>query len=140
MKAVEKNIWKICWFGFFSGLHFMGAVLIPFWTDWGGLNYTHIMILQAVFLLSAFIFEIPTGVIADRFGRKPSLILATVAVIIGIIIYVSYPSFWIFAIAEVFWGLSLALFSGAGEAFLYDTLKQLKREKESKKYFARTEN
>lgn len=127
-------------FGFSHGLQFMGAVLIPFFTDWGGLGYKQIMILQAAFLLSTFIFEVPTGVIADRFGRKYSLILATVAIIIGILIYVSYPSFHIFLLGEIFWGLGMALFSGAGDALLYDTLKQLHREKESKKMFINTQN
>lgn len=53
--------------------------------------------LQAIFTFSIFLFEIPTGVIADRFGRKTSLILSGVVTGIAALVYSSYPSFWVFA-------------------------------------------
>ncbi|MFH0818839.1 MAG: MFS transporter [Patescibacteria group bacterium] len=140
MHNLKNNIWKVYIFGFFNGMHFLGAVLIPFFTDWIKIDYGQIMILQTVFLLSSLLSEIPTGVIADKYGRKYSLQLAVVATMIGILFYISYPSFWIVMIGEIFWGIGQSLFSGAGEAFMYDTLKQLNREKESKKMFANAEN
>jgi len=118
-------------------MHFFGAVLIPFFTDWGGLNMTQIMLLQSIFMISIFLFEVPTGAIGDRFGRKFSIASGSFITIIGVFFYVIAPSFWLFAIAEMFWGLSAALISGSDEALLYDSLIKLKREKESKDILAR---
>jgi len=56
------------------------------------------MILQAIFTLSVFFLEIPTGVVADKFGRKISLSLAGLISAGGFLIYASYPNFWIFAL------------------------------------------
>ncbi len=137
---VKNNIWKIYLAQFLSGLHFVGAVLIPFFTDWGNLNFTQILILQSVFLFTAFIFEIPTGSIADRYSRKLSLMLGASCVIIGTLVYVSTPIFVIFIVGEVFWGLGEALFSGAHHALIYDTLKETKQEHKSKKVFAKAHN
>jgi len=90
--------------------------------------------------LSSLFFEIPTGVIADKYTRKLSMIIGAVISVLGVLVYVAYPSFWIFALGEIIWGLGMAFYSGADEAFLYDSLKQLKREKESKKIIGRAQN
>ena len=42
----------------------------PSFTEWGGITFTQIMFLQGWFMAMIFIFEIPTGSIADYFGRK----------------------------------------------------------------------
>ena len=135
--SFDKNIKRAYWFKFFRGLHFFSAVLIPFFTLWGKISFTQIMILQAVFTFSSFLLEVPTGVIADKFGRKTSLILAGFFGVIAPIVYVSYPSFWIFALAEFIWAIGAALLSGADSALIYDSLKLNKREKESKKILSR---
>ena len=95
------------------------------------------MILQAIFTFSMFILEIPTGVIADWFGRKTSLILASIMGVIAPLIYSSYPNFWIFAFAEFIWAIGATLISGADSALIYDSLKASKNEKKSKKILSR---
>ena len=55
--------------------HFFGAVLVPFFTKWGGLELSQVFYLNAWFMLCSFALEVPTGVIADFFGRKVSLAL-----------------------------------------------------------------
>jgi MFS family permease len=124
-------------FEILQNLHFFAGVLVPFFTLWGGMSFTQIMILQAIFTFSIFALEVPTGTIADKFGRRISLSLAGVAGMLGALIYVSYPNFWVFALAEFVFGIGIALASGADQAMIYDSLKQAKREKESKKIFSR---
>lgn len=136
-KKISKNVAKAYWFKFFRGLHFFSAVLIPFFTLWGKIGFTEIMILQAVFTFSMFLLEIPTGVIADWFGRKTSLVLASIMGIIAPLIYSSYPNFWVFAFAEFTWAIGATLLSGADSALIYDSLKEDKNEKESKKVLSR---
>ncbi|MDP2750620.1 MAG: MFS transporter, partial [Nanoarchaeota archaeon] len=131
----KSNIWKLYFFQFLLGFHFFSGVLIPFFTLWGGLTLSQVMILESIFMFSLFLFETPTGAIADRFGRKISIMLASVFFTIGFLVYASYPNFYVFALAEAILGLSVSLISGANEALAYDTLKKIKKEKESKRIF-----
>lgn len=140
MQKIEKNIWKIYLFRFFSNMYFITAVMMPFFIEWGKLDFTKIMTLEAIFLVSTLLFEIPTGVVADKYSRKLSLLLGSITGMVGVIVYTIYPSFWLFALGEIIWGISQAFYSGADEALLYDSLKEMKREKESKKIIGRAFN
>ncbi len=133
----KSNIWKIYFFQFFHHLHFFAGILVPFFTIWGGIKFSQIMILQAIFTFSMFLLEVPTGVIADKFGRKTSLFLSGIAGMIACLVYASYANFWIFALGEFLWALGATLTSGADQAFVYDSLKQVKQEKLSKKIYNR---
>ncbi len=133
----KANLWKIYLFAFLTGLHFIGGVLVPFYTQWGGITFGQIMILQSFFMLSVFLLEIPTGTIADHMGRKQSLLFGTIVSAIGALVYASTPNFFVFLLGEFLLAVAVALFSGAKEAFVYDTLKKIKSEKQSKKIFGR---
>ena len=132
-----SNIWKSYLFVFFKEALLFSAVLIPFFTIWGGISFSQVMILQAIFTLSIFILEIPTGAISDRFSRKLSLMIGSLISIVGFLVYASYPSFWVFASGEFILAVGFSLFSGADRALLYDSLKKAKKEKQSKKIFGR---
>lgn len=121
-------------------MHFIGAILVPFFTDWGGLSFTQIMVLQSFYMFSVFILEVPTGTIADCFGRKQSLILSGAFAVLSPLVYASAPNFYVFLIGEFLWAMSAALLSGASEALVYDSLKKIDGAKNSKKVFARVES
>ncbi|MBT3465339.1 MFS transporter [archaeon] len=127
------NITKLYLTKFFLSLHFIGAVLIPFFMEWGRLTYMQTMLLQSIFVISVTLFEVPTGAVADHYGRRISISIGIIVNILGIIAYTIKPDFFIFVIAEILWALAYALVSGADHALLYDTLKEEKKEKESKK-------
>jgi MFS family permease len=136
----QSNIWKSYAYDFMKNFTLFSGVLVPFFTIWGGITFAQIMILQAIFTFSMFLFEIPTGVIADRFGRKTSLILSGLVTGIAALIYASYANFWIFALGEVLWAIGSTLASGADSALVYDSLKQNNGEKKSKSIFNRIES
>lgn len=133
----NRNIGRIFAFRFFRNLHFFSAVMVPFFTVWGQISFTEVMILQAIFTFSIFLLEVPTGVIADYFGRKASLILGGIVGFIAPLVYVIIPNFWVFAFAEFLWAVAAALVSGADSALVYDSLRLSGEEKKSKKVFAR---
>ena len=124
-------------FRFFANLHFIGGVLVPFFTDWGGINLTQILILQSWFMLWIFLLEVPTGTVADFIGRKHSLILACSINAFAALVYSSLPDFYVFLLGEVLWAASAAFLSGASEAFVYDTLKESGESEKSKEVFGR---
>ncbi len=118
----RSNENKLYLFNGLSNLHIFSAVLMPFFMGWGGLSIAQTLLLQSWFTFCAFALEIPTGVIADVFSRKLSLILGALIAIIGFLWYPVYPNFWFFMFGEFLLALGLALRSGAGEALLCDSI------------------
>ena len=135
--SAHSNIPKIYAFKFLVSLHFFGGVLVPFFTDWGGIRFFQVMILQSFFVFSVFLFEVPTGAVADYLGRKVSLFLAALLNTIAVWVYASRPDFAVFLCGEFLWALGYALMSGADEALVYDSLKQMNEESRSKEVFGR---
>jgi MFS family permease len=90
-------------------------------------------IISSAFALAILILEIPTGILADLLGKKKTLLLSRFMYIIEIFIIAFFNGFWPFLIAKLISGFGVSLASGTGSAFLYDTLKKLKREDEHKK-------
>lgn len=120
--------------------HLFGGVLVPFFTNWGGINFTQIMLIQSWYLVWSFILEIPTGAVADYLGRKQSLFLGGLVGVIAVLVYSSTPSLTIFLLAEFLFAVSIALISGADQAFLYDSLKASKQEHKIKQTLGRFES
>jgi len=135
--SYESNIWKMYLFKFFRNLHFIGGVLVPFFLDWGQITFNQLMLLNSFFLVSIFIMEIPTGAVADYFGRKTSIICAAFVSAIGVFIYSITPNIYLFMLGEFLWATGYALMSGADQALIYDSLKKMKKEHISKKIFGR---
>ena len=104
-------------------LWFMVAmpIIILFFQE-HGLSLTQIMTLQAIYSFSVALFEIPSGYIADLFGRKQTIALSTVFSFAGYLVFSFYGGFYAFAIAQILVGIGGSLMSGSDSALLYDTL------------------
>ncbi|MFX1411248.1 MAG: MFS transporter [Promethearchaeota archaeon] len=111
--------------------------MIPYFTIWGQLTFFELMILQSYFMMVIFLLEIPSGAIADFLGRNKALSLSALSLTFAALLYSIIPNFFLFALAETFWALGIALMSGTDEAFMYSTLKTQGKEKELTKYMAR---
>jgi len=95
-----------------------------------GLSATEILLLNSVFCSVVVLFEVPTGAFADRVGRRPSMMLGSLAMAAACVTYWASHSFWGFAAAEALLGLGFTLSSGADSAYLYDGLKHASRVEE----------
>ncbi len=128
----ESNIRKYYAYSFFMQFSFWLPIFTIFFLD-AGLSYTQMFLLSVVIAASQLILEVPSGVFADYYGRKTCLIISAVsgAAYMGILLIAH--EFWIFLLGSVLFGARLAFRSGSDFAFIYDTLKDLKREKEFKK-------
>ena len=102
---------------------FFGAVAVPFYLHRIGIDYTRMFLLEAIFSLSMILFEIPTGVIADRFGRKISLFFGSCFFGAGIFMFGIYTSFGALVMAEIIGAFGMTLLSGADRALLFETVK-----------------
>lgn len=124
-------------YAFVKDLSFFGAVLVPFFTDWGHLTLFQVQLIQSWFSLWVFILEVPTGAVADKLGRKHSIALGSLIIALAALVYGSVPRFEIFLLAEFIFAVGFALTSGADQALLYDTLVEEGREGESKEVLGR---
>lgn len=104
-------------------MHFFGAVLVPFYQEWGGLTLAAVFALNGWFFLCNFLFEVPTGTVADFLGRRLSLALGCGVAIVAALLYVSTRSFPVFMLAELLFAIAYTLHSGADEALAWDSLK-----------------
>ncbi len=138
--SFKNNIPKMYAIRLLYNMYFISAVLVPFYTEWGGITFSQILFLNAWFHFWNFLLEIPTGTVADFLGRKASLIMGCIIAVIGILVYCSYPGLTVFLIAEVIYAVSFTLLSGADEALIYDSLKEIGQTEISKKVFARMES
>ena len=138
--SFQANIRKMYVLKLLSNLHFYSAVIVPFYTEWGGIKFSQILFLNAWFMFWNFLLEVPTGTVADFLGRKVSLVLGCTIGALGALVYASCPHFAIFMAAEVIFAFSYTLLSGADEALVYDSLKELEQTSGSKKVFSRLES
>ncbi len=104
-----------------------------------GMTLAQLGILEGIFHITSFLMEVPTGLVADIFGRKTSRVIGRILSLISIAILILANSFLFFAISFIFTALSYNLESGAGEALVYDSLKQLNIEKDYMKVAGRQE-
>ncbi|MDE2511491.1 MAG: MFS transporter [Elusimicrobia bacterium] len=135
--AWTANVRRVYAWKLLTSLHFFAGVLIPFFTQWGGITLRQVLWLQTWFMLWIVALEVPTGAFADRFGRRSSLFCATVCLISAVAYYVTHRGLGHFLVAEFLWACAAAFASGADEALAYDSLKAEGAEGASKAALAR---
>ncbi len=89
-----------------------------------GLDFDHIALLHALYSVVVILVEVPTGALADRIGRRHSLMLGALAMVASCLVAYHAYTFTAFALAEVLAAVSMALCSGADSAYLFDLLKR----------------
>lgn len=135
---MNSTIWKYYAHNFLREFFFFSAVLIPFYTQWGHISLFQVQLLQSWFMLWVFFLELPTGAIADYFGRKYSLALGAFIVTLGALLYGSIPRFEIFLLGEFIFAVGMALTSGADQALLFDSLKEAGNDKDFKAIYGKS--
>jgi len=92
-----------------------------------GLSATAAFTANALFTAGMVLFEVPTGVVADTWGRRASYLLGSVTLAVPTVLYwlawQAHAPFWAWAATSVLLGLGFTFFSGATEAWLVDALK-----------------
>jgi MFS family permease len=91
-----------------------------------GLNNAQAFAANAFFTAGMMIFEVPTGVVADTYGRRTSYLLGAATLLVSTLLYLwmwqTHAPLWGWAIASILLGLGFTFFSGATQAWLVDAL------------------
>lgn len=117
---------------FLSSLYFYHQVITLYFQA-RGLNFVQINSLWGIIVGVQALSEVPTGLIADRMGRKFSIVTALVLQFIGEFLFIFASSYLFFVIICVIAGLGFAFLSGCFEAMLVDSLKADNREQDIQK-------
>lgn len=113
---------KFCAYGFLKNLRFFDAFFILFLVD-KGLSYTEIGALYATRELFINIFEIPSGIIADTYGRRLTLAGSFISYILSFVLFYFSNQFSMFMFAFILFGIGEAFRSGTHKGIIIDYLK-----------------
>jgi MFS transporter, DHA3 family, tetracycline resistance protein len=84
------------------------------------LNALQLVLVGTTLELSAFVFEVPTGVLADTVSRRLSVIVGTALIGAGLIVWGAWPLFATILVGQVLWGIGFTFTSGATQAWISD--------------------
>ena len=101
-------------------------IIVLFYED-HGLGLQDVFILKSVYSIAAVALEIPSGYLADVWGRRKCLILGCILFFFGYLYHSFTSTFAAFAIAEILLGTGQTLVNGADSALLYDTTVHIRR-------------
>ncbi len=87
-----------------------------------GLNPLQLVLVGTTLEATAFLFEVPTGVVADMYSRRLSVIIGYVMIGVGFLVEGLLPFFATILLAQVIWGIGYTFTSGATEAWLSDEI------------------
>ena len=102
-----------------------------------GLGLHEVFVLKSVYSVAAVTLEIPSGYLADVWGRKRCLFWGSVLFFLGYLLYSFTGAFSAFLCAELLLGAGQTLVNGADSALLYDTAAHYKAEQHYLRYEGR---
>jgi MFS transporter, DHA3 family, tetracycline resistance protein len=87
-----------------------------------GLNPVQLVLVGTTVEASIFLFEVPTGVVADAYSRRVSIIIGYFLMGIGFLVEGLFPVFLPILCAQIFWGIGYTFTSGATQAWISDEI------------------
>ena len=137
MTRTERTYYVVS--GGYNLAQFFLAPVYPLFLLSRGLDLFQVNVVLAVYLITVFAFEIPTGAIADRFGRKVSFLLACAVRMVAFTLYYFTESFTDCLLAELVDAVGTTLASGALEAWAVDGVRADGDRRPTDRMFARVE-
>ncbi len=109
---------------FFTSLFFalIFTVNLVYQVQVVGLNPLQLVLVGTLLETTAFLLEVPTGIVADVYSRRLSVIIGTFLLGLGFVIEGSFPFFAAVLLCQIIWGAGATFMSGALEAWVADEL------------------
>ena len=138
-RRLARNIPVYYLFYAVSGFLIWMPIWVIYLQDFRGMSLTQVAAIESIFWITVVVAEVPTGAVADRWGRRVSLAFAGGIFCLGSVVFAFSSTYVILLVAYVTVALAMTLYSGAGHALVYDTLRQLGRTREYEKHIGRSE-
>ena len=110
-------------YGFFKNLQFFEPFLLVIFLNWG-LNLFQIGLLMTIQEVFTYVFEIPSGFLADVYGKKNELRLCFIFYMVSFLLYFFGPAFYMVVLGATFYGLGEAFRSGTHKAMEMEWLER----------------
>lgn len=134
---VSHNIRLLGWFNFWADFRPYGPIAILYYTQVTG-SYALGMSIFSAAMLAQSIFEMPTGVLSDRVGRKQTVVYGAVASVFALTFYAIGGTYLALLTGAIFEGLGRAFYSGNNDALLYDTLAEMEQRESFQEFLGKT--
>lgn len=131
-KKLKRNISIGYVYNFFLQLNITNAIWILY-LSFRGMSLSEIGLLESIYHITGIVLELPSGAIADLKGRRFCVIMGRVISIISCYLMIVSNNFLGFAVSFALSSAAMNLNSGAAEALIYDSLKELGEEDKYKK-------
>ena len=101
-----------------NGLGF--TLMLVFQVQVAGLSPLQLVLMGTVLEVTLLLFEVPTGVVADLYSRRRSVLIGAAVIGVSLLLQGGWPSFWPTLVAQVIWGVGYTFVSGAIQAWITD--------------------
>lgn len=137
-KQHKIQLFKFGMYGFLKNLRFFEPYLLFYFTTILGYSYFLSMLLYSISVIIVFLFEIPSGVIADRYGKKLELVFCFLFYISSFIILFLFDQYFMLVIGMMLYGFGEAFRSGTHKSMIMQYLDWNDIEESKTKVYGRT--
>jgi MFS transporter, DHA3 family, tetracycline resistance protein len=104
------------------GFSLIVTVNLVWQAEVAGLNPLQLVLVGTVLEITALLGEVPTGLLADVYGRRLAIVLGVLMMAVGFAVEGTLPRFDAILLAQVIWGLGATFLSGATQAWISDEI------------------
>ena len=136
-RAHKNQIIKFGLYGFLKNLKFFEPFFIVFLKQ-SGLSFFQIGLLYSIREIIIYLFEVPSGVIADRYGKKTELVICFIFYISSFVVFFLGTNFYIYIFAMILYGFGEAFRSGTHKAMIMTYLDRQEIKYSKSKIYGKT--
>ncbi len=118
----DRMYHKFRLYGFLKNLRFFDPFIVLFFREMG-LSFLEIGALFSIREIATNLLEVPTGVVADAFGRRKAMLASFSSYILSFLIFYAAPGFWTYALAMVLFAFGETFRSGTHKAMILEYLR-----------------
>jgi len=134
-RDLKRNIKVYPWYRAFAyDFLFFWTISILFLTEVKGLSYSQVILLDSIFMLSAFCLQVPLSKMIRKIGRANSSRIASICSLGFVALVLFGFNFWVFLLANILYGISAAIKNVTDVEILSLSLKKLKRKNDYSRF------
>ena len=119
---------RTTWYAYEAAASFLGmlafTVTAVYYVTEVGMSPLQLVLVGTLMEISIFVFEVPTGIVADTYSRRLSIVIGTFVMGVAVILFGALGDVWPILAANALWGFGYTFTSGAFDAWLADEVGQ----------------
>lgn len=127
--GLNSNIWKFALI-LIANKRVFAAILGVYYLTIPDVTIQSVGLIILAGQISSFLFEIPSGYLADKFGHKRAIVFSRALMVVSTLLFILADNLAYLIMATILWATSISFLSGTGSAFMHETLRGLGKEKD----------